>query len=480
MALFDRLFGRTPEPAAPAALHAERDRDRLAAHRAAVALSFDPRIAGSTATSSHPVLVISDRLHGAGVGHETELAVMAAMRQFVPVLDAAINLRRALEGDVFVESKDTALADELNAFIETVPVGYLGGRAAPVGLNTYLDLLSESADEFGLSAGEIVLRGDGRAIERLVSPSSRTLFSEDRDRDGVYELYQNQRTGREVGRQVRLDDAPNVQILTFSTPRLRDGATPWPKPLAWALTRDGEALMRIVESIINGWFRFGDPTLLNTIEYEPGEDPAALTVPDGMGGTTEVPIDLSRFSAGSTAVYSARKSGKTGDVYVSVIGGKVRSEVLGNIDQTMTKYVREHTAPFEGHIIGAAMVPVWMFPSHLQTGDGLGSNRSEQQNLLCAVAAEKRTKRRNQLAQEILDLHLVVTGRARSIGRYEIKNDTLSITDDKVRAEALKMQAEAESQIIDNVTQLFDEEGKRRFGGEAEKHLIGQGLYPNP
>lgn len=197
MGLFDFLAGRAPAPVPvirpahelpPGAVELYRpppnDRSAptgqdlpsalAAAHAAAqLTAAADPRVAGASSTGMHPVLQITQRLPGSGTGHHVQLAVFALLREYLPILDAAIGNRRTLEGALVVESDDPRLSEEMNAWLEEIPVGYLGGRATQRGLNLYLDLIADSADEFGLGVGEMLISENARAIERLVVPSAR-------------------------------------------------------------------------------------------------------------------------------------------------------------------------------------------------------------------------------------------------------------------------------------------------------------------
>lgn len=414
----------------------------------------------------HPILTLTSRTYAAGPRHDLQLAVFHAMRQYCPTLDAAIKNRRTLEGDAHIESDDEGLAEALNEFVQEVPVGYIGGGATLRGLNTYANVMADNADEYGLSAGEMLTDEQGREILRLVVPNARTLALRDEDGDGIHELYQTQR-----GQMRRIDDAALVQTLSFTA----SAEAPWPYPLAWSLVKSTEAVMRMFEAVINGWWRFGDPSLLNIIEYDADATPERMEVPAGPGSAArvEVPNAIITLKESLEAVMAARRGGRVGDAYAYVDGGRLRSETLGSIDQTITRYFVDHASIFDGHIIAQSRTPVWMYPSQQMRGEGLGSQLSQNEALVASVDARKRNRAKERLMKDVIDTMLLLEGDAQYIGRYEIAFDEVSILDDKVEAEAMKTRAEAEAQIIENAVQLYDDEtGARRFQGEAEQYLV--------
>ena len=421
----------------------------------------------------HPILQITGRTHGSGLQHETQLAIFHAMRHYHTTLDTAIRLRRALEGTIIVESDDQGLADSLNDWVKEVRVGYLGGRASLTGLHVYLDQLAEGADEYGLAAGEMLTDERGTEITRLVVPHTRTLYTKKLDAPtetgATYGLYQAQdkAKGNSSGEE-RIDQSPLVQTCTFTYPA---GEGVWPTPMAWSLVQSTEAVLRMHESVANGWWRFGDPSMLFSIQYDDEANPK--TVQAGSGeSATEVPADLLQLKMSLEEIMRARRQGSTGDAYAYAMGGEISAEVLGQIDNSLMKYFREQSGVFDGHVLAASGLPEWMFPHIAQSGDGLGGQRSSNQAIICALQASKRAAVKKTLAEEVIDMHLVLSGDARYVGRYELGLDVVSIVDDKLIAETDKAMAEAVAQIIENAELLYDPEtGEPRFTGDAADYL---------
>jgi hypothetical protein len=413
----------------------------------------------------HPILQITRHRYGHGHLGELQLIVYHVMRRYVPTLDAAIKNRRMLEGDLSVKSDDDGLKDAIEGFIQSVPVGY-SSDAPQKGLGTYLDLLSDRADEYGLAAGET--RIDGSSVERLVVPNPRTLTLEDRDGDGLDELYQTQRHRAPDTQQRRIGTSDRVHTLTFSQPT-EEG---WPRPMAWSLVTQTEAVLRMYEAVANGWYRFGDPSMLFTEEYETDSNP-----PVGSEDGNQVPASTQSLANQIADMMAKRKKGKTADAFHSVKGASVEAEVIGDVDASLMQHFGDHQSRYNGLVIAASQTPRWMYPNLEMSGDGMNSSRAQNENSLAAEAAKKRDRRRLRIAREVVDRWLTLQGDARFTDRYELTWDRQSLANRKLEAEARKLEAEGDAQHVKNANVLYNSQGERRFAGDAETYLEERGVY---
>ncbi len=433
----------------------------------------DPRVAQAAGAYREAILQMTASLPGFGAVHETQMLLWHAMRQYSTTLDAAIRNRRTLEGHLEISSDDEGLALFLNDYAEQIAVGFLGGQATLRGLDTYLTHLAESADEYGLAAGEMQFDERARAIRRLVVPSVRTLSIADRDTDDTWELYQRRR-----GKEERLDDRPAVQVLSFNAPV--EG--PWPPPLAWSATKSTEVILRMSEAVLNGWWRFGDPSLLLGLEFDKEADidteSVTYTGADNTTTTVSVPSALIRLKDAVEAVMNARRTGQVGDAYTSVRGGKVVNEVLGKIEDGLMRYFREQASVFDSHIVALSKTPVWMYPHIVPgRGEGLGGILASNEASIALADADRRNARKERLAREVLDMVLVLEGSPQWIGQYDIHWQGASILDDQAEAQARLTNAQADAAVIENARSLYTEEGTRAFSGDAERMLEEAGLY---
>lgn len=413
----------------------------------------------------HPFVRKVQGLPGYTYELQAALLLFHLMRKHIPTLDAAIRNRRTLEGDVLIKSDDDGLQEALTEVADSFTCGYFENKSLGRGLNTYLDMLSSASDEYGMASGEAQLTEDLTEIRRLVVPTPQSMQLRKNDAQDAFEIWQ----GDINGRRQRIDDKLGVDLLTFST----NTEEPWPTPMAWSLVTSSQNLLEIYVSMVNQWWKFGDPPLLNVINYKPDASIDMETV-----GGSKYPKALLALKRSMESIMSLKRRGRTGDVYAYADGGDIRSEVIGNVDATLMRFAREHATLFDAYIIAASRTPVWMYPGVIQKGDGLGGQKSTNEALIASVDAMKRNSRRAAIAKSVLDLHLILSGDARWLGKYWIKFDTISIIDEKAIGEAQKAQADADAQHIENAAQLYeDETGERRFKGEAEQYLIQQGVY---
>lgn len=99
-----------------------------------------------------------------------EHRLYAALREAVPIIDAAIGKLVRLIGDFTILCKDRRVQRELNSFLDKVQVNGHGNSACCF-LGTYLDQMLT----FGTAVGEIVPSRDGREIKALYNADLETL-----------------------------------------------------------------------------------------------------------------------------------------------------------------------------------------------------------------------------------------------------------------------------------------------------------------
>ena len=115
-----------------------------------LASTDDPFASGASLTGGNtPIEVLVRRLSKGNISLETELHLRHVLRENLSDLATALIVRRALEGDLVIVSDDEGLQDELREFAKSIPVGYITGSGSSTGLNLYLDIMADTADEYG-------------------------------------------------------------------------------------------------------------------------------------------------------------------------------------------------------------------------------------------------------------------------------------------------------------------------------------------
>lgn len=414
---------------------------------------------GGAVANSSPITRIASRLPGrsgftADQRHRFELELYHSLRELIPVLNDAISKRRAVEGLFCVETGSDATDALINAFIDEVPIGYVPESPLEHGLNTFLDLLSDSADEYGLGIGEIDVSARGRRIKRLLTPDMRTFSMADEDNDGDYQLYQTQN-----GVRTQIDGSKLLR-LTFST----GGAYIWPRPMAWGLPFVTELLVRMIAAANNGWLRFGDPWFVALVRYAMGHAPQPTK-------QNSDPI-LDSLKKQIETLYTNRKIGKSGDAFFSVAGAEeVEFKRPVDVDASILKFFAEHQSVVSEQIWSRSDLPSWLMPGAKRSGSGLSSDRFEQEAILASDATRRRQDKKARIAKGVIDYFLLTQKRLDLIGSYQIVWKAEELASQRYKAETREIEAKTVKNVIENAELLFDEEGKPRFDNEARSYL---------
>ena len=174
-----------------------------------------------------------------------EISLYRAIREAVPVVDAAICKLVRLCGGVTVVCRDVRAQEELERFLRTVPVGR-GQR----GIQSFLDQYLDSMLVCGRAVGEIVPALDGRGVAAvLCGDVSRVEIKEGespldfalcvRDSDG---------TVRELERQ---------ELLLF-TPFQPEVGVPYGVSMLRSMPFLAEILLKIFDAMGKNWERMGN------------------------------------------------------------------------------------------------------------------------------------------------------------------------------------------------------------------------------
>ena len=95
--------------------------------------------------------------------HEPAFGLYRAIREAVPVVDAAVLKLVRLAGGVHVSCADKGLEKRLAEFLRTVPVGW-----NQVGLQAFLDSYLDCLLTCGKAVGEVVPTRDGRGVAAVL------------------------------------------------------------------------------------------------------------------------------------------------------------------------------------------------------------------------------------------------------------------------------------------------------------------------
>ena len=228
-----------------------------------------------------------------------ELQLYRAVREAVPVVDAAIYKLIRMTGGVRATCQDAAAQRQLQTFLRTVPTG-----RGQQGINAFLDCYLDSLLVCGRSIGEIVPARGGRDIAALLCGRTDCIDI----REGSQPLEFCICGPDETGRMVPL---PFQNLLLF-TPFHPEAEHPYGVSLMRSLPFLTDILMKIYHTVGVDWERCGNVRF-------------AVTCRDGGNGQA---AERSRMLASEwsqamqeTKQGSVRDFVAVGDVDIRVIGG---------------------------------------------------------------------------------------------------------------------------------------------------------------
>lgn len=416
-------------------------------------------IAGNEVAGGKGTLqALVNQLQGTELGHGEQMKLYRTIRRALPVLNAAINKRRFLEGVTVFEAKDQGLQTAIREWAESVPFGYYEDTELQTGLDAWADAVAENADELGIGFGEIVIGEDGRYIERLVTPRSDTFNFDPvptvrNDRKQVYYRL----TQKQDGRSVPIEGGHIVTLAFFPDPN-----SPWPRPLVWGCEFVTEVVLRMMLSLNNLWWRSGDPSELYQLIYDK----------EAVINTPEMKADAQLLASYLARVYQARRRGGTGDIQMAMKGGEIKRTQIGEPNPGLTAYFRDHYTAIAGQVVGVSDVPAFLFPAGTIPADGLNSDRATMETSLSVTSAQKRNVRKHEIIRRAVDTMLITERSAGHVGRYSLYSEIPSIVEQKGIEESRKMREDANAAAIDNALIL----GEVELNDEQRRYLEEAGV----
>lgn len=241
-----------------------------------------------------------------------EIALYRAIREAVPIVDAAILKLIRLVGGVGAECGDPGAQKELDRFLHTVNVGR-GQRGIQAFLDTYLDSLLTC----GRAVGEIVLTADGRDVAAVLCGNAAGLEI----KEGTSPLDFALCARREDG---RVEELPWQELLLF-TPFQPESDSPYGVSLLRSMPFLTGTLLKIYQAVGMNWERMGNVRF--AVVCKPGSDPL---------DNTNAQERCNQVAREWSAAMQATKGGNVRD-FVAV--GDVDIKVIGADNQVLDSQV---------------------------------------------------------------------------------------------------------------------------------------------
>ena len=239
-----------------------------------------------------------------------DLAVYRAIREAVPVVDAAVAKLVRLSGGVTVQCRDSAAQESLERFLKTVPTGR-GQRGIQSFLDCYLDCLLTC----GRAVGEIVPSQGGGDIAALLCGDVERLEIREGDSPLDVTLCVRDRDGT-------IRTLPRQELLLF-TPFQPETEHPYGVSLLRSMPFLTDILLKIYQATGMNWERMGNVRF--AVICRPGE---------GEGAYAQ---ERCRQIAGEWS--AAMQAGRQGAVRDFVAVGDLDIKVIGADNQVLDSQV---------------------------------------------------------------------------------------------------------------------------------------------
>ena len=226
-----------------------------------------------------------------------EVRLYKAVREAVPVVDAAIYKLIRMAGGVTVTCGDKRAETALKEFLRTVPVG-----RGQFGINSFLDCYLDSLLTCGRAVGEIVPAVGNRDIAALVCGRVEDIEIKEGQHPLAFSIWGPDETGK-------MAELPYQGLLLF-TPLNPETDNPYGVSLLRSLPFLTDILMKIYHAIGVNWERCGNVRFAVTCRGG-----------DGTGAAERGRILAEEWSRAMRDGDTVRDFVAVGDVDIRVIGG---------------------------------------------------------------------------------------------------------------------------------------------------------------
>ena len=283
-----------------------------------------------------------------------EVRLYKAVREAVPVVDAAIYKLIRMAGGVTVTCGDKRAETALKEFLRTVPVG-----RGQFGINSFLDCYLDSLLTCGRAVGEIVPAVGNRDIAALVCGRVEDIEIKEGQHPLAFSIWGPDETGK-------MAELPYQELLLF-TPLNPETDNPYGVSLLRSLPFLTDILMKIYHAIGVNWERCGNVRFAVTCRGGDGTGAAA-------GGRILVE-EWSRTMQNRDTVQDLEA---VGDVDIRVIGGD--APILDS--QVPVRQVMEQ-------IVGKAGIPPFMRGRSWKSTERMSAQQADM--LTTEITAIRRT-----------------------------------------------------------------------------------------
>ncbi len=342
--------------------------------------------------------------------HTGEIDLYRAVREAVPVVDAAICKLVRLCGGLKVACRDREAQEELDRFLRTVPVGR-GQRGVQAFLDQYLDSMLVC----GRAVGEMVLSRDGRDIAALLCADVSRV--EIKEGASPLDFTLCARDGCGAAREL-----PRQELLLF-TPFQPETCSPYGVSMLRSMPFLAEILVKIFRAMGKNWERMGNVRF-------------AVVCRDGEGGSSR-----ERCAQVAREWGAAMQAGRDGAVRDFVAAGDVDIRTIGADNQIL-----DSEAPVRQileQLVAKTGIPPFLLGLSWSSTERMSSQQADI--MTSEIAAIRRSL--EPVVERVCELWLRLKGRD---SRVEVDWLDVNLQDGESEARAALYRAQARAMEEEN------------------------------
>lgn len=328
-----------------------------------------------------------------------------ALREAVPIIDAAVTKTVRLTGGFKVICSDERYQGLVDDFVNSVRVGLSG-----VSLQSFIDSYLDSLITYGNAAGEIILSDDMNEISclRNINPSGIEVAS-DKKYNPVYFI-------KSGGKKIIVKN-PSLILFTALSPK---GDNPYGKSVLSGLPYLSRILMRIYESIGQNFDRVGN--VRYAVTYKPQSE-------------TDISSARERAEQIAKEWSDGMNASRNGEVRDFVAVGDVDIKVIGADNQIIDTEIP--VKQILEQIVAKLSIPPFLLGLSWSTTERMSS---QQADILTSELCYYR-RLLTPVIVKICESYLAILGLD---AKTEVLWDNINLQDEKELAEARLKNAEAE------------------------------------
>lgn len=337
--------------------------------------------------------------------HQGELALYRAVREALPIVDAAVSKLVRLSGGVTVTCPEGE--QELNAFLRRVNTGR-GQR----GIQSFLDQYLDSMLVCGRGVGEIVTDWEQGDIAAVLCADPANIQIQEGETPLDFRLCAQRADGT-------VEELPRQELLLF-TPFQPEANAPYGVSMLRSLPFMTDILLKIYQAVGQNWERMGNARY--AVVYKPGQGEAGWARERGE----EIAAEWSKAMA----------CGKSGSIRDFVAVGDVDIKVIGADGQILE--AQAPTRMLLEQIVSKTGIPPFLLGLSWSATERMSSQQADV--MTSEITAIRRTL--TPVVEQIAETWLRLNGYP-AVCQVEWEDINLQDIVEEARADLLRAQAEA-------------------------------------